>query len=158
MKRFHNFCVTYNVSSPFPLSEQLLCAFVAFLADQCLAPQTSKAYLSALRSMQISLGFPDPREHSSLPVLKRVQAGISRARMVKGSPPRIRLPITGQVLCRIGAHLVASSDSDKPVLLAIACTAFFGFFRLGELLPNHRRSGVRAYSGSSPGPFFLTSD
>ena len=136
MKRFHSFCTTYNVLNPFPLSEQLLCTFAAFLADQGLAPQTIKSYLAAVRNMQITLGFPDPREKSSLPLLKRVQAGISRLRMLKGSPPRIRLPITVHILNKIKSSLVTSPNSDKVVLWAIASSAFFGFFRLGELLPD----------------------
>ena len=135
MKRFHSFCITYNVVTPFPLSEHLLCSFATFLADQGLAPQTGKSYLSALRSMQISIGLPDPREQSSLPVLKRVQAGISRTRMLKGSPPRIRLPITAHILGRIHHALITSSIPDKIVLWAVSASAFFGFFRLGELLP-----------------------
>lgn len=135
MKRFNSFCVLYNVSTPFPVTEHTLCSFVAFLADQSLAPQTCKSYLSAVRDMQISLGLPDPREQSSLPVLKRVQAGVSRMRMLKGSPPRIRLPITAQVLTRIQSSLTTAASPDSPVLWAIATTAFFGFFRLGELLP-----------------------
>ena len=101
MKRFNTFCITYNVVSPFPVTEQLLCSFAAFFADQGLAPQTGKSYLSAVRNLQISMGFPDPREQSSLPILKRVQAGISRARMLKGSPPRIRLPITANIMEQI---------------------------------------------------------
>ena len=85
--------------------------------------------------MQISLGLPDPRDQSSLPVLKRVQAGIRRARMMKGSSPRIRLPITAHILRQIHADLVRTSNPNRTALWAIACTAFFGFFRLGELLP-----------------------
>ena len=123
MKCFHTFCITYNVLTPFPLTEHLLCSFAAYLADQTLAPQTIKSYLSALRDMQISLGLPDPREQSSLPILKRVQAGISRARILKGSPPRIRL---------------TASQSWE------ACYTYMGgcsfhilrVFRLGELLPD----------------------
>ena len=135
MKRFHTFCASYDVNTPFPLSEHLLCSFAAYLADQQLAPQTIKSYLSALRNTQISLGLPDPREQSSLPILKRVQAGISRIRMLKGSPPRIRLPITAHILEKIHTALISSSDPDKTAIWAIAATAFFGFFRLGELLP-----------------------
>ena len=136
MKRFHTFCIQYNVSQPFPLTERLLCTFAAYLADQGLAPQTGKSYLSALRSMQISLGLPDPREQSSLPILKRVQAGISRARVLKGSPPRIRLPITVSILGAIHQSLETSTNPDKAVFWAVASAAFFGFFRLGELLLN----------------------
>lgn len=135
MNCFHGFCTTYQVDNPFPLTENLMCCFAAFLADQGLAPQTGKAYLSALRSMQISLGLPDPWEQSSLPALKRVQAGIHRARLTKGPTARIRLPITVSILHRIREALDCSSHPHKIVLWAIASTAFFGFFRLGELLP-----------------------
>ena len=120
--------------NPFPLSEQLLCFFASYLALQDLAPQTIKSYLSAVCNMHISLGFPDPRDHSSMPILKRVQAGISRVRAQKGIPQRVRLPITLHVLSQIGDFLTASSHPEKVVLWAVACTAFFGFFRLGELL------------------------
>lgn len=135
LRRFHAFCLKFNVSSPFPVSEHLLCCFASFLADQGLAPQTGKGYLSAIRSMQISLGLPDPREQSSLPLLKRVQAGISRAQVKKGTPVRIRLPITAHVLEQMGRKFRNSANPHKVSLWAIACTAFFGFFRLGELLP-----------------------
>ena len=72
LKRFHAFCIKFNVTNPFPATKQLLCSFVTFLADQGLAPQRGKSYLSAVRSMQISLGLPDRHDQSSLPVVKRV--------------------------------------------------------------------------------------
>ena len=128
MKHFHGFCLQYNVSNPFPVSEHLLCCFTAFLADQGLAPQTAKCYLSAVRDMQIVLGLPDPREQSSLSILKRIQAGISCSRMLRGSPPRIRLPITTQVLDQIQSALTLSSDPNRVVLWAIAVTAFLDSF------------------------------
>lgn len=135
MKRFHQFCKKFNVTSPFPLSERILCCVSAYLADQGLAPQTIKSYLSALRSMQISLGLPDPRDQSSMPILKRVQAGISRARLATNAQPRVRLPITARTLTGIHHHLFTAEHPDRLVVWAIASTAFFGFFRLGELLP-----------------------
>ena len=85
--------------------------------------------------MQISLGLPDPRDRSSLPLLKRVQAGICRARMLKGIRASIRLPITAPVLDQIRRALDPSAHPNKVVLWAISCAAFFGFFRLGGLLP-----------------------
>jgi hypothetical protein len=75
MKRFTTFCELYRVTDPFPVSEFLLCAFAAYLADQNLSPQTIKSYLAAIRNTQLSLGLPDPREQSSLPILKRVRQG-----------------------------------------------------------------------------------
>lgn len=47
------------------------------------------------------------------------------------------------ILSGIRHTLASSSNPDRMVLWAIACTAFFGFFRLGELLP------------ASPGSFCL---
>ena len=93
-----------------------------------------KQYLSAIRSMQISLGFPDPRDHNSPPALQRVQAGIRRAQMLKRSQPRVRLPITITILRQLKAALDQAANPNRVVLWAIACTAFFGFFHLGELL------------------------
>ena len=120
------FCSSHNVPNPFPLSEHLLCYFAAYLGSQDLSPQTIKSYLSGLRSLQISMGLPDPRDQSSLPMLKRAQAGICRARAHKGTAgTRVRLPITVQVMANIKCTLFESSNPEKLVIWAIACTAFF---------------------------------
>ena len=119
---------------PFPDTEQLLCCFSAYMADSGLSPQTVKSYLAAVRNAQLALGLPDPREQSALPVLKRVQAGISRARLEHGQPSKVRLPITAHLLKQIKATLECSEYPEGRLLWAVCCSAFFGFFRLGELL------------------------
>ena len=96
MKKFKTFCLRYNVPDPFPVTEHLLCCFAAFMANEGLAPQSIKSYLSALRNTQLSLGLPDPREQSTLPVLKRVQMGISRASWAVRSPPKSDCPLPGR--------------------------------------------------------------
>ena len=133
MKKFHAFCTTHQVMDPFPLTENLLCSFAVYMADQGLFPQTIKSYLAGLRNMQLSLGLPDPREQSSLPILRRVQAGISRTRLGT-APSRIRLPITPQLLRQIKHSLESTAHQERVVIWAICCVAFFGCFRLGELL------------------------
>ena len=45
---------------PFPVSESLLCYFVASLARQGLAPATIKTYLAGVRHAQIMRGFEEP--------------------------------------------------------------------------------------------------
>lgn len=95
--------------------------------------------------MQISLGLPDPRDASSLPILRRVQAVIKRARLENNTPPKVRLPITAPVLEQIRSALNKSSHPQKVLLWAVACVVFFGFFRLGELL----QETERAYSPST---------
>ena len=134
IKRFHAFCTRFNVTSPFPVTEYLLCSFAAFLADEGLSPQTSKTYLAGIRNKQLSLGLPDPRDQSSLPLLKRVQAGISRVRLQRGASTQLRLPITPPLLRRIKKRMDTTRQPNGQLLWAVACAAFFGFFRLGELL------------------------
>ena len=79
-------------------------------------------------------GPPGPQEQSSLPMLRRVQAGISRARLGRGHPSKVRLPITASLLRRIKHELERTSHQEGIVLWAICCVAFFGLLRLGELL------------------------
>ncbi len=134
MRRFDSYCTKFSVIDPFPVTEILLCSFAAYLADEGVAPQTIKTYLSSVRNTQLSLGLPDPREQSSLPILKRVQAGISRIRLQRGAPSRTRLPITIRILRQIKSHLDTASYTDSEVFWAIATAAFFGFFRLGKLI------------------------
>ena len=134
MKKFWSFCDHYNIADPFPVTEHLLCAFSAYMADGGLTAQTIKSYLAAVRNTQLSLGLPDPREQSSMPTLKRVQAGIARTRLGRGHPSKIRLPITAKILRQIKQNLEQVAHPEKLVLWAVCCTAFFGFFRLGELL------------------------
>ena len=64
LRKFSEFCSMYNVMSPFPVSEDILCYFTAYLAKQNLAPQTIKTYLSSIRHMQVTLGLPEPRAFS----------------------------------------------------------------------------------------------
>ncbi len=137
MRHYTQFCMIYTIQSPFPVYERLLCYFATYLAKRNLAPQTIKSYLAAVRNAQIAMGLPDPRDQSSMPLLKRVQAGISRIRLQAGkSAKTTRLPITFDILRRICTAW--SSTPDRVVLCAVATLAFFGFFRLGELLPASR--------------------
>ena len=50
----------------------------------------------------------------------------------------MRLPVTATLLSRIGDELTRTAHPERLVLWAVACTAFFGFFRLGELLLTNR--------------------
>ena len=89
-----NFCCMRG-ATPFPVSESLLCYFVAALAHQGLAPSTIRTYVAGVRHAQIVRGLPEPREHSNLPRLRLVQAGVQRARAEQGhARVRQRLPVT----------------------------------------------------------------
>ena len=116
------------------MTEKLLCYFATALANDGLAPQTIKLYLLAVRSMQLSLRLPPPRDKSSLPILKRVLDGIRRDKFLGGKSPRTCLPITVTVLRQLQSPLDTAVGPDSMVYWAIATAVFFGFFWLGELL------------------------
>ena len=87
VSKFHTFCSLYNIISPFPVSESILCYFTTYLACQNLCPQTIKTYLAGIRHMQVALGLPEPRVFSSLPRLKLVQAGVQRTHALPNYSP-----------------------------------------------------------------------
>ena len=136
MKRFADFCTCYNVRDPLPLSEKLLCYYAVFLAERSLTPRKITTYLAAARSMHITLGFPDPRDSSSLSRLQRIQAGIKRVQANKHSAPvRVRLPITPAIIDQIRMQWEEEKHPDRFALWAGATLCFAGFFRSGELFP-----------------------
>ena len=124
----------YGVANPFPVSQALLCYFVAHLANSGLAYQTIKTYLAAVRHAQITRGLPKPKRNESMPKLKVVENGVRKIRAVNKTA-RPRLPITPTILRQIQALWLPKANEFTCIMLwAVACTCFFGFFRLGELV------------------------
>ena len=82
------------------------------------------------------MGLPELRAESSLPRLRLVLNGITRARMSDDRTLRSkpRLPITVDILHRIFTVLSRGSPSYTDHLVWAACAlSFFGFFRAGEI-------------------------
>ena len=61
-----SFCNRFGLSAPFPVSEIILCYFVTSLAQEGIAPATSKTYLAAVCHAQVVRGLSKPRESSTL--------------------------------------------------------------------------------------------
>ena len=120
---------------PLPVNEQLLCQFAVFLAQQGLSSQTVKTYLTAIRNLQISLGYPDPRDTSSLPRLKLVLMGIQRLQShSRANAARVCLPITFSILSGIKKVWEDAAVNHDHLLMCTAATVcFFEFFRSGEI-------------------------
>ena len=132
-RRFLCFCTQAGLD-PLPVSENLLCRYVAYLAEQGLAPKTIKLYLSAIRHLQVSMSLPDPRI-GDMPRLEQVIKGAKREYAKKNPDKRERLPITPELMMQM--KLVWSrgdpKNFDNTMLWAACCTCYFGFLRSGEV-------------------------
>ena len=126
-KRYLQFCGRVAISL-LPVSETMLCRFLAFLRLEGLCHQTAKSYLSAVRHLQISQGLGDPTI-SSMPQLELVLPGMKSE--LAGQPAKPRLPITPATLRRIRARWDHSKEWDH-ICFGQPCAYFFGFLRAGE--------------------------
>ena len=136
LRRYLSFCYVFGVSTPFPVSEPLLCYFVTFLAQEGVSPATIRTYLAAVRHAQVTRGLPEPRESSSLPRLRLVQNGVRRVRAESGNTQPSRLPITPSILRRIrppALDRTGTASYEEVLLWAASTICFFGFFRAGEI-------------------------
>ena len=118
---------------PVPVCKNQLCYYVSYLANEGLAHQMIKSYLSAVRHLQISYGHPDPHI-GDMPRLKQVLKGIKSSQVCQGKKPRKRLSIIPNILWQIRRVWEQSSTDYNCIMLWVACTlCFFGFFRAGEI-------------------------
>ena len=87
------YSVQHIICNHFPLNEAILCRYVARLVEDGLAPSTIKAYLSAVRHLQIAANLPDPQV-GDMARLEQVIKGAKREYTWRNPPRREHLPIT----------------------------------------------------------------
>lgn len=79
MRHYHNFCNRFNIQNPFPLTESILCYFVAFLCQEGLKHRTLKVYLTGLRFAQVHQVLGNPFLKDCMPLLDYVLVGIKQS-------------------------------------------------------------------------------
>lgn len=111
----------------------MLCYYVACLGQEGLANATIKTYLSGLRQVQITHGFPEPHL-ASMPRLQQLLRGVRVEQGKAGRAPRPRLPITPGILKRMKQVWEAEGVTwGNTMLWAASTVTFFSFCRSGEL-------------------------
>ena len=128
--RYNRFCMQFGLT-PYPMSEEALSYFVAFLFKEGLTPSSVKSYLLAIHDAQIAMGMGDPRM-GEMPQLEHFIKGLSR---LSPGQSRSHLSITPDIL----HHLRASWERleahfNGAMLWAAGCMCFFGFLRCGEVV------------------------
>ena len=130
-KRYLEFCHSQRTKSPFPVSEQTLCRFVAWLHMQHLSSSTANNYLAAVRHSQVALGLGDPKM-ASMAQLEYVIRGMKRTAQTS---KRTRLPISPAILLGMKRTWQRHPNPrDAAMLWAAATMCFFGFLRVGEMV------------------------
>ena len=120
-RRFLRFCQDARLQ-PLPLTEQLMCMFVAQLGAESLSYQTIKCYLSAVHHYSIMGGQGDLFGPGALPVLQYVLRGVRRRPQPPAQP---RLPITPQILRCLKAQWSAhAAELNYIMLWALVVSVF----------------------------------
>ena len=126
-RRYHAFCTLFGVEQPYPLREETMCRFVAFLAGEGLKHRSIKAYLAGVRFANIAQDYGNPFLNGAMPRLEYTLWGIKKHEVLSGAPPpKPRLPITISVLRSLKSVWLAAKPHhpDCVMLWAAACTGF----------------------------------
>lgn len=130
--RYLVFCSSLHLS-PIPVSQDVLCKFVVWLAAQGVSHSSIKGYLSAIHHLHITSLCQDPAIgcmaglHYVLQGIKRIQS------MSPATRPTVRLPVTAGVMRLLKRAWEQQGPSyNRSMLWAALCTCFFGFLRSSE--------------------------
>ena len=123
------FCSRLDLS-PFPASEQTLMLFVTELASR-IQPQSIPVYLSAIRTLHIAHGCPNPLDDTL-----QLRQTIRRINILHGITAKPTLAITIELLGDMKQFISLSSHDDY-VKWSAMVTAHFFLLRCGEFTVLH---------------------
>lgn len=129
IRSFDVFRASHNRALTWPPCLQDIVAFIAHLSVSNHAPSTARTYIAGLSYKCKVLGAFDPTQGF---IISKLLQGMSRLDKRHDS----RLPITLSLLHDIIRILpvVCSSQFEAALFAAAFSVAFFGFFRVGELV------------------------
>ena len=153
IKKFHTFCDTFSIpeAQRLPASFEVLHSFALWVVtdpkalDASLVANTrfepvsiatARKYLSGIRAWHIAQGWPEPLSKEAH---KRIEWSLRGLQNIFGSRTRpVRPPITIPMLRALRATLDLSNTFDA-CIWAMACCAFWGMMRFGEVSVKSRK-------------------
>lgn len=143
-----------NITASFPISTELACLWITFLA-RTMTPPSITVYMEALHSIHLDGELLSPFRSA---IVKRTVRGIKRT---KGTPQKaLKLPITPGVIKRVLATADLRNWSHLTVMAA-AAVATAGLLRISDFTPAVRASSLtlsnirRATDASSRTPYYV---
>lgn len=126
---FDSFRAQYDLCRTWPVSLSQLEAYISYLFHRGYAYSTTATYVSAIRFQHKLRGLPD--SSSCFSVIKILE-GYRRSKPSHDT----RMPITYEILVEISLKLssVCNSQFESILFKAAYTLAFFGLFRVGELV------------------------
>jgi hypothetical protein len=138
---YYKFCHSENIPVTWPISIQNFRKYVNWsLTVKKLCPSTVKLYISDLKIAH-NLRDLDPKIFSDF-FTKSMLKGAENMSLYSNISKHAKLVMTLPLLKLIG-HEIATSNwktDSKKVFWAACCLAFFGSFRMGEILSNSESS------------------
>ena len=126
--------------------EQLVIDYLVHCSvNETKAPGTIKLRLSAIRSMHLTLGYPDPLAH-----MPRVPLALAGLRRRFGTKER-RMPVTPEMLKWLGDHLQLGKSEEASLLWGALTLGFFFLLRASEYLDVGYQDPKRGFNGKSLG-------
>lgn len=123
--------------------EQLVLDYLVHCSsNETKAPGTIKLRLAAIRSMHLTLGYPDPLAH-----MPRVPLALAGLRRRYGTKER-RMPVTPDMLKWLGDHLQYGRSPEAGLLWGALTLGFFFLLRASEYLDVGYQDPNRGLRGS----------
>jgi len=133
-------CLETNTPLVFPLPENTIIIFIAWLSNRGLRANSINSYLAGLRQLHLTLGLNPPLLRSDL--VTQLITGKKKLDYCIGNPRPPRLPVTPNLLRLI--KIAISKDSlnrkDRRTFWFLSTLCFFGSFRMGELIGSSSKS------------------
>ena len=123
-RQYVSFCIEYS-RNICPASEDQLLAYIAHLNRRKLRHSTVSVYLSAVRSLHVSEGYPDPLKDSH-----RLHQAL-KAIALEQSAQRRKQPITFKILSELQTY-TNIENYDSYMMWAAINLGYFGALRASE--------------------------